>query len=86
MDLKRVNHTCSTYTTNLIPNKMNKEYKIKIIPIHPDLTLPNHLHPDAQYLICSDCERKSYNAQINSSCNMIQPDGSICKGVFKIPK
>lgn len=42
-----------------------------------------HLHPDAQYLICSDCKRKSYHAQINSSCNMIQPDETICKGIFK---
>lgn len=41
-----------------------------------------HLWNDAQYLICSKCGRKSYVSKINSDCNMIQPDGSICTGIF----
>ena len=45
-----------------------------------------HVHPDAQYLVCTDCGRKSYNAKINESCKMKQPNESLCKGIFCNPK
>jgi len=45
-----------------------------------------HVHPEAQYLVCTDCGRKSYNAKINESCKMKQPNESLCKGIFCNPK
>ncbi len=42
----------------------------------------NHLEPGGSYLRCSKCERKNWNARVNSNCNMTQPNGEKCEGIF----
>lgn len=46
----------------------------------------NHLKPNAQFLQCTKCGRKSWSARINENCLMTQPNGDKCTGVFNIPK
>jgi len=44
---------------------------------------PAHLRPDAAFLICDRCGRKSWALdQRGQVCGMPQPDGSRCQGIF----
>lgn len=52
-----------------------------VLPGNP---LPAHLQPDAPFLRCSVCGRKSYNGDRQDSvCNLKGPDGHKCEGVFQ---
>lgn len=44
---------------------------------------PIYLRDNASYLQCSKCRRKSWSGEINSACNMPQPDGNKCDGLLE---
>ena len=45
--------------------------------------MPVHLRDDASFLQCSECRRKSWSGEINSTCGMTQPSGNKCKGLLE---
>lgn len=52
----------------------------------PDLQpLPDYLREDAPVLRCSVCGRSSISFARGAPCDMPQPNGSICPGVFGGP-
>ena len=46
-------------------------------------TLPPYLRKDASYIQCCKCGRKSWAEEVNSVCNMPQPDGKVCDGILE---
>jgi hypothetical protein len=36
----------------------------------------------SNFLVCTDCERKSWASKVGDGCGMLQPDGSRCGGMF----
>jgi hypothetical protein len=46
--------------------------------------MPAHLRPDASFLQCSKCGRKSWGGDaVNSICGMPSPTGKKCDGIFE---
>jgi hypothetical protein len=47
--------------------------------------LPPHLHSAAPVQVCSVCKRRTWDTtQFLLNCEMVQPDGSVCLGAFKL--
>lgn len=47
---------------------------------------PAHLRDDADYIVCSDCGRKSYGGdKVGALCGMPSPSGAYCSGRFEHP-
>jgi hypothetical protein len=47
-------------------------------------SLPDHLRDDAPYVVCSACGRKSWTPGAEGErCDMPQPNGERCQGVFE---
>jgi hypothetical protein len=48
---------------------------------------PGHLREGAPELRCDKCGRKSWAiSNYDKPCGMPQPDGSVCRGIFRNPK
>lgn len=44
-----------------------------------------HLLPDAPAVVCDTCGRKSWSNEPGDACNMTQPTGRKCSGIFVLP-
>jgi hypothetical protein len=61
---------------------MKKETK-KPLPFEQ---LPEEWLTSNEYIQCNRCQRKSYGGDnFNGMCNLLQPDGSNCRGLMKLP-